>query len=148
MLCLCRKLVSSSNMVTINHHITALQSAATCNHSRLTKYIAQTPHQLQHVLVVQAAVDTNLALHLVVVQLRQLASVVHLDCHLCACCFADGQVHCRSITTTQLFGNNKLIDAPARQTHSESVATNAGRLQLLRTADHVQLLNGQLQAVW
>eukprot|EP00882_Tetradesmus_deserticola_P033800 GHRQ01038638.1.p1 GENE.GHRQ01038638.1~~GHRQ01038638.1.p1 ORF type:complete len:143 (+),score=7.88 GHRQ01038638.1:369-797(+) len=72
-------------------------------------------HQLQHVLVVQAAVNADLSLHLVVVELRELAPVVHLDSHLRACGLVNGQVHCRGIATAQLLCYNKLVDAPARK---------------------------------
>jgi hypothetical protein len=72
-------------------------------------------YQLQHVLVVQAAVDADLSLHLVVVQLRELASVVHLDRHLCASGLVNGQVHCGGIATAQLLRHYKLVDAPAKK---------------------------------
>jgi hypothetical protein len=71
-------------------------------------------HQLQDVLVIQAAVDADLPVHLVVVELRQLAAVIHLDGDLGACCLADGQVHSGRIATSQLLGNNKLVNAPAK----------------------------------
>jgi hypothetical protein len=71
-------------------------------------------HQLQDVLVIQAAVDADLPVHLVVVELRQLAAVIHLDGNLGACGLADGQVHSGRIATSKLLGNNKLVNAPAK----------------------------------
>lgn len=70
-------------------------------------------HQLQHVFVVEARVDTDLPVHLVVVELAELAAVVDLDGHLHARGFADGKVHSGRVAAPQLLGHDKLVDAPA-----------------------------------
>lgn len=56
--------------------------------------------------------DPDLSLHLVVVELRELAPMIHLDGDLCASGLADCQVHCGRVTTTQFLGKHKLVDAP------------------------------------
>ena len=93
-----------------------LQAGHIAVYKRDTSHQALRPtytYQLQHVLVVQAAVDADLSVDLVVVELRQLAAVVNLDRHLSTSSLADRQVHCGSVATAQLFRNDELVNAPA-----------------------------------
>lgn len=68
--------------------------------------------ELEHVRVVERAVDAHLALHLVVVERAQLAAVVHLDRDLHARRLADREVHRRRVAAAQLLRDDKLVDRP------------------------------------
>mmetsp|Transcript_21320 Transcript_21320/g.46573 ORF Transcript_21320/g.46573 Transcript_21320/m.46573 type:complete len:602 (-) Transcript_21320:1145-2950(-) len=88
--------------------------------------------EVDDVLVLQARVHSDLAVHLVVVELTQVLHVVHLERHLLPTLLARGLVHCGCIACVHLAHDAVVAQGPVLAAHgNRQVAAEGEQLGLL-----------------